>query len=68
MCETAMILDFCVNVLMLCRISSVVQVIIRYEMSPLVRISSQKKVCNSVLNRIIGMLSSKQEHRLKLLE
>ena len=49
-------------------ISSVIQVIIRYEMSPLVRISSQKKVCDGVLNKVIGMLSTRQEHRLKLLE
>jgi hypothetical protein len=44
------------------------QVIIRYEMSPLVRISSQKTVCNTVLTKVIAMLASRPERRIKLLE
>ena len=46
----------------------VLQVIIRYEMSPLVRISPQKKVCSSVLNKVIAMLAAKPDRRIKLLE
>ena len=45
-----------------------VQVIIRHEMSPLVRISSKQQVCKAVLDKVIGMLATRPEHRIKLLE
>ena len=54
------------NLAVLCCV--VLQVIIRYEMSPLVRISPQKKVCSSVLNKVIAMLAAKPDRRIKLLE
>ena len=60
-------MSFVVN-LSTVHVLSVIKVIIRYEMSPLVRISSQKKACDGVLNKVIAMLHTRQEHRLKLLE
>jgi hypothetical protein len=44
------------------------QVIIRYEISPLVRITSNRKTSNAVQRKIVEMLSSKSEGKLKLLD
>ena len=44
------------------------QVIIRYEMSPLVRISGQKKVWTAVQWKVVEMLSTRPDGKIKLLE
>ena len=44
------------------------QVIIRYEMSPLVRISGQKKLWMEVQNKVVDMLSTRPEGRINLLK
>ncbi|CAI8016947.1 Meiosis regulator and mRNA stability factor 1 [Geodia barretti] len=44
------------------------QVIIRYEMSPLVRISGQKKVWTAVQKKVVDMVSTRPNGRIKLLE